>query len=244
MLLSRVHYFPVATPVLLVLAGLFGLAVVIVASRILRFASASMGLSPGAMLTVLLMCLLGSYVNIPIAYWPERHISTAAEITYFGIHYVIPLIRERPATVLAVNLGGAVIPTLLSLYLIAKNRLYGLSLVGIAVVATACYLLAKPQPGLGIAEPIFVPPLVTAVAAVMLSRRYAGPLAYASGSLGTLIGADVLNLSKIHGLGAPIASIGGAGTFDGIFLTGLLAVVYAGMFAARNNYSARATYRA
>ncbi|MGO9513957.1 MAG: DUF1614 domain-containing protein [Steroidobacteraceae bacterium] len=230
---SGMHYFPVATPVLLVLIGLFGLAVGIVASQILRFASANLGLSPRTMLALLLACLLGSYINIPIAYWPERQVSTAAKVTYFGIPYVIPLVREWPATVLAVNLGGAVIPTLLSLYMIAKNRLYGLSLVGIAVVAIACYLLAKPEPGLGIAEPVFVPPLVTAIVAVMLSRRYAGPLAYASGSLGTLIGADLLNLSKIQGLGAPIASIGGAGTFDGIFLTGLLAVVYAGVFAAR-----------
>jgi uncharacterized membrane protein len=230
---SGVHYFPVATPVLLVLIGLFGLAVGIVATQILRFASANMGLSPRTMLALLFACLLGSYINVPIAYWPERQVSTAAEVTYFGIRYVIPLVREWPATVLAVNLGGAVIPTLLSLYMIAKNRLYGLSLVGIAVVAIACYLLAKPEPGLGIAEPVFVPPLVTAVVAVILSRRYAGPLAYASGSLGTLIGADLLNLSKIQGLGAPIASIGGAGTFDGIFLTGLLAVVYAGVFAAR-----------
>ena len=60
------------------------------------------------------------------------------------------------------------------------------------------------------------------------SRRFAGPLAYVSGSLGTLIGADLLNLDKLHGLGAPIASIGGAGTFDGIFVTGILAVLLAG----------------
>jgi uncharacterized membrane protein len=52
-------------------------------------------------------------------------------------------------------------------------------------------------------------------------------LAYISGSLGTLIGADLLNLDKLQGLGAPIASIGGAGTFDGIFLTGIVAVLMA-----------------
>ncbi len=237
---SGVHYFPVAWPVLMWLVVLFGLAVGVVAARVLRFASASMGLGPHAMLAVLLACLLGSYVNIPIAHWPERHVSTAAQVTYFGIRYVIPVVREWPASVLAVNLGGAVIPTLLSLYLIGKNRLFGLSAVGIAVVATACHFLAKPEPGLGIAEPVFVPPLVTAVVAVMLSRRYAGPLAYASGSLGTLIGADLLNLDKIQGLGAPIVSIGGAGTFDGIFITGLLALVYAGAFASLDVRSAGA----
>lgn len=232
MLRSGVHYFPVASPVFWGLVVLFGLVAAIVATRILRFASATMGLGPRTMLMVLLLSLLGSYVNIPIAYWPERQVSTAAEVIYFGIRYVIPVIHEWPATVLAVNLGGAVIPTVLSLYLIVRNNLYGLGIVAIAIVAAACNLLAKPEPGLGIAEPVFVPPLITAVTAVMLSRRYAGPLAYASGSLGTLIGADLLNLGKIQGLGAPIASIGGAGTFDGIFITSLLAVVYAGVFAS------------
>ena len=83
------------------------------------------------------------------------------------------------------------------------------------------------MPGLGIAVPVFVPALVTAVVAFLLSREYAPPLAYISGSLGTLIGADLTNLDKVAGLGAPVASIGGAGTFDGIFLTGIVAVLLA-----------------
>jgi uncharacterized membrane protein len=45
--------------------------------------------------------------------------------------------------------------------------------------------------------------------------------------LGTLLGADLLNLGAIDDLAAPIASIGGAGTFDGIFPTGLIAVLIA-----------------
>ncbi|HMK86998.1 MAG TPA: DUF1614 domain-containing protein [Steroidobacteraceae bacterium] len=237
MIPSGVHYFPVAWPVLLALIILLALMAGSIASRLLRFASETMGLSPGTMLAVLLLCLLGSYVNIPVAYLPEREVTTSTEVTFFGMRYMIPVVHEWPGTLLVVNVGGAVIPTLLSLYLIVRNRLYELSLVGIAIVTTACYLLAKPEPGLGIAEPVFVPPLVTAVTAVALSRRYAGPLAYASGSLGTLIGADLLNLGKIQGLGAPVASIGGAGTFDGIFLTGLLAVVYAGIFAPHDRYA-------
>jgi len=68
---------------------------------------------------------------------------------------------------------------------------------------------------------------VAATTALLLSRKSAPALAYVTGSLGTLIGADLLNLDKIQGLGAPVASIGGAGTFDGIFLTGILAVLLA-----------------
>jgi len=73
--------------------------------------------------------------------------------------------------------------------------------------------------------------VVTAIVAVMLSREDSAPLAYIAGSLGTLIGADLTNLDKVRGLGAPVASIGGAGTFDGIFLTGILAVLFAGFYA-------------
>jgi uncharacterized membrane protein len=93
--------------------------------------------------------------------------------------------------------------------------------------------MAYPVPGIGIAVPIFVPPLITTAVAVLLSREYAAPLAYIAGSLGTLIGGDLLNLSKIQGLGAPVASIGGAGTFDGIFFTGILAVLLASLMTRK-----------
>jgi uncharacterized membrane protein len=120
---------------------------------------------------------------------------------------------------------------LLSLYLLARNRLWGLGLIAIVAVTVVCHILAKPVPGLGIALPVFVPPASAAIVALLLSRRYAAPLAYIGGSLGILIGADLLNLGKVQGLGAPVASIGGAGTFDGIFLTGILAVLLASIFS-------------
>ncbi len=96
---------------------------------------------------------------------------------------------------------------------------------------TVVHWMADPVPGLGIAVPVFMPVVVTAIVAMILSREDSAPLAYIAGSLGTLIGADLTNLDKIRGLGAPIASIGGAGTFDGIFLTGILAVLLASLYA-------------
>ncbi len=226
---SGLQYFPVAWPFLVLLVVLLGVAAGVVAVSTLRYASAAMGIGPGSMLLLLLLALAGSYVNIPIAYLPAREVTHAAVVSFFGIRYVIPVVREAPATVIAINVGGALIPGILSVYLILKNRLLFLSIVGVAVVAAVCHRIARPVPGLGIAEPVFIPPAVTAVVAVVLSRRYAAPLAYISGSLGTLIGADLLNLDKVQGLGAPIASIGGAGTFDGIFVTGLLALLYASL---------------
>jgi uncharacterized membrane protein len=85
--------------------------------------------------------------------------------------------------------------------------------------------------GLGIALPPFLPPILAAVASVIIAYEYAPVVAYISGTLGTLVGADLLNLKQIGKLGAPVASIGGAGTFDGIFLNGIFAVLLAALLS-------------
>jgi len=190
------------------------------------------------MFALLVLSLLGSYINIPVAHLPPEYIHSDQQITFFGMTYVVPSVTKWPGTVVAVNLGGAVIPTILSLYLLVKNRLYGPGLLGVTIVTIIVHWIAHPLRGIGIAEPMFIPPVVAVVAALLLSRQYAPALAYMSGSLGTLIGADLLNLDKIQGLGAPIASVGGAGTFDGIFLTGILAVLLAGLLTSKRQRSA------
>jgi len=230
---SSLHYFPVTWPFLLILAVLLGAVAGVVAARMINYAASDMGIGPRTILALLLFSLLGSYINIPVAYLPDQAMQTVAEFTYFGVTYIVPVTREWPATMLAINVGGAVIPILLSLYLVRTKRLYGASLIGITVVAMVCHFLARPIPGLGIVEPVFAPPLIAALVSLLLSRRHAAPLAYITGSLGTLIGADLLNLDKLQGLGAPILSIGGAGTFDGIFVTGLVAVLYASLVTHR-----------
>jgi uncharacterized membrane protein len=101
------------------------------------------------------------------------------------------------------------------------------ALVSTALVAALVHLLARPVPGVGIGLPALVAPVLAALSTRLFPAAPAAPLAYVCGTLGTLIGADLLNLGRIRGLGAPVASIGGAGTFDGIFLTGVLAVVLA-----------------
>jgi uncharacterized membrane protein len=226
---SQLQYFPVSLPFLLIFWGLVIALIGLATLRLLRFASVSMGLSEGALITVLALSLLGSYINIPVAYLPGHRTVTAGEISFFGMTYIVPLVRQTHATVLAVNVGGAIIPVCLSLYLLVKHRLFLLGALGTVLVAVVCHYLAQPVPGFGIALPIFVPIIATAIIAIALSRRRAAPLAYISGSLGTLIGADLLNLGAVQSLGAPVASIGGAGTFDGIFVTGLMAVLWAGL---------------
>jgi len=232
MQMSQLHYLPLTPTFFSLLVGAFIVLVLVIQLGALRYAYLRIGLSPVAAIMLLLGSLAGSYFNFPIFELPAKQVVSGQEVVFFGMEYAIPVVTQWPGTVIAVNVGGAVIPTAMSLYLLFKYRLWGVGLIATAIVTAVTHAFANPIPGLGIAEPVFVPALTTAIAALLLSRRQAPPLAYIAGSLGTLLGADLLNLGKIQGLGAPVASIGGAGTFDGIFLVGILAVLIASLLGA------------
>jgi len=223
--LSEYHYLPLTPGFFAILVGIFVVVIVLIQVGALRYAYMSLGLSSHAAMLLLFGSLIGSYFNIPVVNLPEQQVVSGEVIDFFGMQYVVPVVQDWPGTLLAVNVGGAVIPTLVSLYLVIKYNLWIKGAAAVAFVAFVCHSLAYPVPGIGIAEPVFVP-----VIALVLSRPYAARLAYVGGCLGALIGADLLNLDKVQGLGAPVASIGGAGTFDGVFLTGILAVLLASIY--------------
>jgi uncharacterized membrane protein len=171
--------------------------ILLVELRILAYAYRKIGIPPRYMFAVMLLSLVGSYVDLPV--------------TRVG------------TSVVAVNVGGALVPVLVSLYLFARSPLKLRMLAGVAVVAAIVHRVAYIVPGAGIAVPMLIPPLVAAGVALVLAYRQAPPVAYVSGAMGALVGADLMNLPRIAELGAPVVSIGGAGTFDGIFLTGIIA---------------------
>lgn len=179
---------------------------------------------------ILATCLLGSYVNIPLKrYKTLQPIVKIRRVTVFGITYPIPSIQVGfYETILAVNVGGAIVPTATSIYLMA-NSIPGLPniLAATAVVAVVVKVFSRPVKGAGIIVPALIPPITAALAGTLLGGAFTHIAAYVSGSIGTLIGADLLNIRKILRLGAPISSIGGAGTFDGIFLAGIIGVLLA-----------------
>ena len=225
--ISTYHYWPLVPLFFLLLVVVGGLVVAALQIGVISYAYEKMGVSEGWVSALLLGSLLGSYINIPVAELGGGPIDSDAAFSLYGVGHGLPANPDWPGTVLVINVGGAIIPTILSIYLMAKNRLYVRGLIGVAIVAVVVHAMATLIAGKGIAVPIFVPPILSALVAMVLVRPKAAPLAYISGSLGTLIGADLMNLHRLAELGAPIASIGGAGTFDGIFLTGLLAVLLA-----------------
>jgi len=226
---SQVHYLPLTPGFFSILVFLAVGLIILIQLRILRYAYMRLGVGPGAAMLLLVGSLIGSYFNIPVTVLPGPSVMSGQIVDFYGMRYAVPVVVSWPGTVVAVNVGGAVIPTIMSTYLVIRYQLWLKAAVATAAIAIIIHSMATPVPGVGIAVPVFAPVVATAMLAFILSREYAPPLAYIGGSMGTLVGADLLNLDKINGLGAPVASIGGAGTFDGIFLTGILAVLLAGI---------------
>ncbi len=235
MQMSPLHYLPLTPGFFSILVGILEIVFVLLELGLLRYAYLSLGVNSRTALLLLVGSLIGSYFNIPIAQLTPERVMSNQVIDFFGMQYAVPVVTNWPGTVIAVNIGGAVIPTLMSIYLLTVRQIWIKGAIATAIVALVLHWLANPVPGLGIAVPIFVPAVTTAIVALVLSREHAAPLAYVAGSLGTLIGADLTNLDKVRGLGAPVASIGGAGTFDGIFLTGILAVLLASLYTWRQH---------
>jgi len=215
-------YLPLAPAFFFILVALFVFVFILLPLGLMKYAYEQLGVSPAGAVLLLLGSLLGSYINIPIT------VATAGEVVaFYGMQYQVPSATDWGGSVLAINVGGAVIPVIMSLYLLIRWELWWEGPLATVAVAAICYWLSSPIPGVGIAVPVFVPAIATTLAALILSRKHVAPLAYIAGSLGTLIGADLMNFNKLAELDAPVLSIGGAGTFDGVFLTGIVAVLMA-----------------
>jgi len=222
---------PIALPLLLLFLLAVGVFIVIVEIRALAYAYRVIGISPRYVSLVLLLTLLGSYINLPLYKVPVPRVLSPQIIERFGRAYVVPPQIEPGVTIVAINVGGALIPILVSIYLFLRTRERWRMLLAIAVVALVVHSLAQVVPGAGIAVPMLIPPLTAAGVALVLAFRQAPAVAYVAGSLGALIGADIWNLPRVAELGAPVVAIGGAGTFDGVFLTGILAGLLAAWIA-------------
>lgn len=232
---------PAPTPRrLLVLLLVLGVVIGLVQIGLISVAFDKLGLSPDLAYLLLMFTLAGSMINLPVVTLkadgpppeppPE---SPPAEAPAPGPDFPEgwPFPRFPPFTgkvTITINVGGAVLPVLFSLYLFAHTPLdLFRSVASIMAVALVATRFSRPIPRLGIGMPVFIAPITAALVATLIDPAHRAPLAYISGTLGVLIGADLLRLKDILKLGSPVASIGGAGTLDGVFLSGLIAVLIA-----------------
>lgn len=194
---------------------------------------AKLHLSGASALLLVIAVILGGFVNLPVKRIPRVGLHPAHPLAVYGFGDLWPEMRRvRRDTVIAVNVGGCLIPLALAIYeaaylLAADPRLLGAVGLASAVNIAICYALARPVPGLGIALPSLVPAVVAAALALLLAPDQAPPTAFIAGIAGPLVGADLLHLRDVDKIASGVVSIGGAGTFDGIVLSGIIAAYLA-----------------
>jgi len=160
---SEVHYLPLTPGLFSVLVVLLVGLVILIELRILGYAYMQLGVGPGVALLLLFGSLVGSYFNIPITLLPGHPVRSGEVVDFFGMSYVVPVVVSLPGTVLAVNVGGAVIPTLMSAYLVIRYQLWVKATLAVVAIAFVIHSMATPVTGIGIAVPVFGPVVATAI---------------------------------------------------------------------------------
>ncbi|MCX7593225.1 MAG: DUF1614 domain-containing protein [Fischerella sp.] len=218
-------YLPVSLLLFLLFLLLVPFLWFMLAVDVVKIAVAKLGFSPNIALTLLTLVILGSTINIPL-YRTQSTVAVADDFIDLWLKefWGIPLRKVQRSTVIALNVGGGLIPILLALYQFTQGNALAILLVT-AIVTAVSYYASRVVPGIGIQMNPLLAPLTAAVSAMLIAPLHAAPVAFAGGILGTLIGADILHLKDIIAKSSGVLSIGGAGVFDGIALCGLFALL-------------------
>jgi len=189
--------------------------------HVVRLGFENLGFPPEAVLLLLVLMLLGSFFNIPLG---RRKLVEVQERNFFGL-----VSRKRMMFQgLSLNVGGGLIPFLIALFLLTRVPLEP-TLLATAFMVLISFKLARPIPGKGIGVPFLLPPLFAVLFAFLLVPEAPALVAFVAGTLGIIIGADLLRLPWVMRGQVGMLSIGGAGVFDGIFLVGIVSALLAGL---------------
>ncbi|MCK5721362.1 MAG: DUF1614 domain-containing protein [Gammaproteobacteria bacterium] len=201
--------------------------VIFIQLGILGIVLEKLGLSPNSAALLLASTLFGSMINLPLFKITSDENESINDLK--GPRLLFTSMQPfTGTTIIAINVGGALIPIFFSLYLIFFHQLNPLQFIpAIMVVSYISYTFSRPIQGLGVGIPVFIAPVTAALVALIIAPAQSAPIAYVCGTLGVLIGADLFRLKDIKQMAVPVAAIGGAGTFDGIFFTGIIAVLLA-----------------
>ncbi len=188
-----------------------------------------LGIPPLVGLGIVFCILLGSLINIPL-----KRIKSVSKVPMdlrlsYGVNpWFYRQISQKNELIIAVNVGGCLVPLAIALYQLLRLFNAGMVLMPVIVITInviVCYHLSIVKKGVGVLLPAFVPGILAALSGLMLTPENPAAVAFCAGILGPLIGADLLSLKQIIKLNSGIASIGGAGTFDGIVISGFIALL-------------------
>ena len=209
---------------ILLLISLLAMLIVGIQVGVLTIAFEKLDLTEGSALLLLITIMAGSMINLPLfSMKSERPNLDEMPPQLRELYRDIPYTGR---TLVMVNVGGCVAPSAFCFYLMAHHpmNLFNVA-AAVSAVALLSYKMSRSIPGVGLGMPMFFAPLLAALLSVFLDPQNAAPMAFISGTLGVLIGADLMHFPEIRKMGTPSASIGGAGSFDGIFISGIVAVL-------------------
>src|SRR5579863_5780845 len=133
----------------------------------MRAAMERLHLRPDIAILAVIGIFLGGMINLPLYRIARREEQPVETFGPFGFSDWAPSFRRvRPDTIIAVNVGGCLIPLFLAawetLHLVRRDGGWPLVALGIAVASNVavCYRSARPVRGLGIAMPGLISPLV------------------------------------------------------------------------------------
>ena len=219
-------YLPVSILLFVLLLLVFPFIWFALTLDVVQIAVAKLGFSANAALFLFAAIIIGGTINIPL-YKVESQVEVIDNFSDLWVRqfFGIPLPRVRQKTIVALNVGGGLIPVLVALYQFRHANSLAIILVT-AIVTIVSYYAAQVVPGIGIQMNPLLAPITAAIASAFITRGiHAAPVAFAGGVLGTLVGADILHLKEIQRMTPGVLSIGGAGVFDGIALCGLFALL-------------------
>ncbi|MHB1127199.1 MAG: DUF1614 domain-containing protein [Bacillota bacterium] len=167
-----------------------------------------MRLTDKAALAILVLMIVGSYINIPI---------------------------PVPGLTFSINVGGALVPVGVAIYVLTRagttkewvRALIATGLTAAAILLINRYVLSPDpwQTGSDIIDPLLLYPIVAGGVAYIAGRSRRS--SFIAAILGVLV-ADLYDMVYLLGRGIPGAvAIGGAGVFDAIILSGIVAVLLA-----------------
>ncbi|BCS92708.1 DUF1614 domain-containing protein [Metallosphaera javensis (ex Sakai et al. 2022)] len=196
---------------------------------LLVYAGFSSGLGYALAVEISFLSLALSPVNVVVKEFKSPAVIPEYDVVYvFGFPVYFPkLERTCLTTLLAFNLGGAVIPLILSLTLFYLSSSKLLILLNVVVIVIVSKLFSRVVNGVGVVMNPLIAPIFSVLVSYILffNQPILIPLsAYVSSVIGTLVGADLLNIKKILEARPQVISVGGMGTFDGIFISGLLSI--------------------
>ena len=227
---------PLSVFVIIFLIALLIIFIPLLILGIIGAAFTRLGFSWISALAVVLLMLFGSFVNIPVHRIRRDMIRVSHnEETVFDV--CVPCASGQVwDTMISLNLGGAVIPVCVCVYmvyqalLITGTTLFFTIFAGITMVAIITFVSTRLVTCAGIQVPLLIPGLTALLAGLLLAGGIgllAAVTAFVSGVTGVLLGGNVANLYRIKDLEVPEISVGGAGTFGSIFICCMLPALIA-----------------